>query len=196
VLAGEERGEEPKRILTHVSSELARVDGVVRQLLNYAKPKAPALATVELQSALDDAVMLSKPRANARNARLDTEFPADRVEVVADQEMVRQIVLNLILNALEATEGIANPLVRLSIEVRGRFAWCRVRDNGPGVAAEHVTTLFKPFATTKARGTGLGLATSRRLAELQGGELRLENPGQPGASFAFSLPLASEALPA
>ena len=196
VLAGEAREEEPKRILNHVSNELTRVDGVVRQLLNFAKPKAPSLGVVELRSALNDAVMLSKARANARKARLETDFPANPVEVIADPEMVRQIVLNLILNALEATEGTPDPGVVVSIETRDKAAWCRVRDNGPGVPADRVATLFRPFFTTKARGTGLGLPTSRRLAELLGGELVLENPGEPGASFAFSLPLSPGDLPA
>ena len=67
---------------------------------------------------------------------------------------------------------------------------CRVKDNGPGVPAERATAVFEPFFTTKSRGTGLGLATSRRLIELQGGILRLENPGEPGASFAMTFPAA------
>ena len=193
VLAGEERGEEPRRILRHVSSELTRVDGVVRQLLSFAKPKPAVLAKVELRSALNDAMMLARPRANARHIRLDANCPADPVEVLADQEMVQQVFLNLVLNALDASEGVPDPRVDVSVEVRDELAWCRVRDNGPGVPVDRVSTLFKPFTTTKAKGTGLGLATSRRLAELQNGLLVLENPGEAGASFAFSLPLYSGA---
>ena len=196
VLAGEERAEEPRRILQHASSELSRVDGVVRQLLNYAKPKAPALGPVDLRSAVNDAVMLSRPRANANRSTLESALPAEPVQVLADAEMVQQVVLNLILNALEAADGTPEPRVVVSAEVRGGQAWCRVRDNGPGVPADRMPTLFRPFTTTKARGTGLGLATSLRLIELQGGQLTLENPGEPGASFAFSLPLSSGTTPA
>jgi hypothetical protein len=190
VLAGEERAEEPKRILRNVSTELARVDGVVKQLLNFARPKAPVVAPFDLGSVLNDAVMLSRPRASAKGAALETTLPASAVMVLADVEMVQQVVLNLVLNALEAAEGGPAPRVALSLEVAGSTAWCRVKDNGPGVAADRVPALFRPFSTTKAHGTGLGLATSRRQIELQGGELILENPGKPGASFGFSLPLA------
>lgn len=196
VLAGEERREEPRRILKRASNELARVDGVVRQLLNFARPKAPAIERIELRSALNDALVLARPSASARQAGLDLRFPPDPVEVVADREMVQQVVLNLVLNALDATEGTADPRVVVEIEVRGEIVWCRVRDNGPGVPADRIPTLFKPFATTKSRGTGLGLATSLRLVELQGGQLRLENPGEPGACFAFSLPLSTGSRPA
>ena len=195
VLAAEACTEEPRRILQHASGELARVDGVVRQLLNYARPKAPALVRVELQSVLLDAVMLSKPRAAASRAVLESSLLERPIAVLADSEMVQQVVLNLILNALEASDGTAEANVIVSAEVRGDMAWCRVRDNGPGVPEERAATLFRPFMTTKAQGTGLGLATSRRLVELQQGELVLENPGERGASFAFSLPLFRNADP-
>jgi signal transduction histidine kinase len=189
VLAGEERAEEPRRILQHVSGELARVDGVVRQLLGFARPKTPVLERVELRSAVEDALLLARPRAQAKRVQLESTCPADPVEVRADQEMVQQMFLNLVLNAMDATEGVPEPRVTVSVEARGGQAWCRVRDNGPGVPLEQVPSLFRPFATTKAKGTGLGLATSRRLAEMQHGQLVLENPGEAGASFAFSLPL-------
>lgn len=191
VLAGEQQGEEPRRILQHVSSELTRVDGVVRQLLNYAKPKTPVLTKVALRSALGDAMLLAGPRASAKHVVLETSWPETSIDVLADQEMVQQIILNLVLNALDATEGVADPRVSVSVELRDSHAWCRVRDNGPGVPADRVPALFRPFTTTKAKGTGLGLATSRRLAEMMGGELLLENAGQPGACFAFTLPVYS-----
>jgi signal transduction histidine kinase len=195
VLAIEERAEEPRRVLQHASSELARVDGVVRQLLDYARPKAPALGQVDLCSVLLDAVMLSKPRAAARHAVLESALPDRPIAVLADPEMVQQVVLNLILNGLEATDGTPDARVAVSAEVREGEAWCRVLDNGPGVPAARAAGLFRPFITTRAHGTGLGLATSRRLVELQGGRLVLENPGEAGASFAFSLPLFRNADP-
>ena len=195
VLATEASADEPRRILQHASGELARVDGVVRQLLNYARPKAPALGPVDLRSVLLDAVMLSKPRAAASRAVLESSLPDRLFAVLADAEMVQQVVLNLILNALEASDGTAEARVVVSAEVRGDMAWCRVRDNGPGVPEDRAAGLFRPFMTTKAHGTGLGLATSRRLVELQQGELVLENPGERGASFAFSLPLFRNADP-
>lgn len=189
VIASEERAEEPRRILQHVSAEIARVDAVVRQLLQFAKPKPPVRARLDLRSALDDAIMLARPRANARQVRLEVRCPDEPVVVFADREIIQQVFLNLLLNALDACEGVPEPEVTISVEVRDGVAWCRVRDNGEGVPAGLAPTLFKPFSTTKQRGTGLGLATSRRLIELQDGELVLENPGERGACFAFTVQL-------
>jgi signal transduction histidine kinase len=189
VLAGEEKAEEPRRILRHVSEELARVDGVVRQLLNFARPKAPVLAKADLRALLDDAVMLSRPGATAQGATLEVQGVAGPLEVLADADMVRQVIVNLLINALHVVEGRPDARVALSAICRDGEAACSVRDNGPGVPADRADAIFRPFVTTKPRGTGLGLATSRRLIELQGGRLTLENPGQPGACFTFTLPL-------
>jgi len=191
VLAGAETEEEPRRILHSVSEELARVDGVVRQLLNFAKPKTPVLAKVDLRSLLDDAVMLSGPRAAAQGATLEVRSPAGPLHVLADADMVLQVVVNLLLNSLQALEGIRDTRVVLSTSVDNGQIACSVRDSGPGVPADKAEAIFRPFVTTKPRGTGLGLATSRRLIELQGGRLWLENPGAPGACFTFTLPVFS-----
>jgi two-component system NtrC family sensor kinase len=189
VLAAEERAEEPRRIMRQISAELARVDGVVRQLLNFARPKAPVLARVDLHGLLADAVTLSRPRAVVQGAMLDLSPRPEGLAVRADAEMVQQVVVNLVVNALQATEAHQDGRIVVSSDVSGSDAVCSVRDNGPGLPADQAETIFRPFMTTKARGTGLGLATSRRLIELQGGRLWLANPGERGACFCFTLPL-------
>jgi len=188
VLAAEETNEEPRRILRHVSQELARVDGVVRQLLSFAKPKTPVLAKVDLNEIIDNAVMLSMPRAMAQGATLDVRRSSERCDVLADGDMVQQVIVNLLINALQALERIPDGAIVVSMDVSNGQVACSVRDNGPGVPADKAETIFRPFMTTKARGTGLGLATSRRLIELQDGRLWLENQGEPGACFTFTLP--------
>jgi signal transduction histidine kinase len=189
VLAGEEQEEEPRRILRHVSEELARVDGVVRQLLNFARPKAPVLARVDLRALLDDAVMLTRPKAASQGATLEVQSRPESLDVLADADMVRQVIVNLLINALQATDGLPDARIVLSTGLRDGHASCSVEDNGPGVPAERADAVFRPFMTTKPRGTGLGLATSRRLVELQGGRLWVENPGAAGARFTFTLPV-------
>jgi signal transduction histidine kinase len=174
-----------------VSEELARVDGVVRQLLNFARPKAPVPTDVDLHALIENAVALSRPRASAQGATLEVQSPSAPLHVVADADMVRQVILNLTLNALQVIEGHRGARVALSAVLRDGQAACSVRDDGPGVPADRAEAIFQPFVTTKARGTGLGLATSRRLVERQGGRLWLENPGEPGACFTFTLPVVA-----
>ncbi len=195
VLAGEETEEEPRRILKAVSAELARVDEVVRQLLRFARPKAPPLARVDLRTLLDDAVLLSGPRASAQGATLEVERGEEPLEVMADADMVRQVIVNLVINALQALQGEERAGVTLSAAARGGEATCSIRDTGPGVPADRAETIFRPFMTTKAHGTGLGLATSRRLIEAHGGRLWLDQTMTPGACFTFTLPLFTDSEP-
>ena len=138
---------------------------------------------------IDDAVMLSRPRAAAQGATLEVQAGSEALDVLADADMVRQVIVNLIINALQACEGTPGARIDVSTGILDGQAACRVRDSGPGVPADRADAIFRPFVTTKPRGTGLGLATSRRLVELQGGRLWLENPGAPGACFTFTLPV-------
>jgi signal transduction histidine kinase len=188
VLAGEEKDEEPRRILRHISEELRRVDGVVRQLLGFAKPKAPVLAQVDLRTIIDAAVLLGGPGAAAQGAAIAWQRPSEPLDVLADADLIQQVVVNLLINALQAVRDVTGATVTISADARDGAIACSVRDNGPGVPADRSETIFRPFVTTKTQGTGLGLATSRRLIERHRGRLWLENPGQPGACFTFTLP--------
>jgi C4-dicarboxylate-specific signal transduction histidine kinase len=105
----------------------------------------------------------------------------------------RQVLVNVLLNAQQAISPPQAAEFTITTGYDGQRGWCRVRDNGPGVPLDRTASVFQPFVTTKTRGTGLGLSISRRVMELQSGQLTLDNPGEPGASFTLTLPLAIRA---
>lgn len=190
VLAGELAPDNVNRqILQESAAELTRIDRVVRDLLRYARPKAPVLAPADFNEIVHDAVMLTQAQAARQLTELTTALATALPPVVADADMIRQVLLNLVINAMHAAGQRAGGRVEISTEARDGAVLCRVRDNGPGVSRSDAETIFRPFVTTKASGTGLGLAISRRLVELHHGRLWLDNPGEPGASFTFSLPV-------
>lgn len=189
VLADDLPADDPRRgILTEAAAELARIGGVTRELLEYARPRWPSFAVFDMNALLDDLVLLNEPQAAKQGAHFHVVKASAPLMVEADHAMVRQILVNLTINALHAVAGTPDARVEVSADREGGEVLCRVRDNGPGVPASQSAAIFKPFVTTKARGTGLGLAISRRLVEMHGGRLWLENPGHHGASFAFTLP--------
>ena len=191
VLAGElPLDDENRPILQESAAALARIDFVVRDLLRYARPKAPVLAPADVNQIVHDALIFTQAQAARQSMELTTALAPALPAVVADADMIRQVLLNLIINALHAAGQRAGGRVEISTDARDGAVLCRVRDNGPGVPMSDAETIFRPFVTTKAQGTGLGLAISRRLVELHDGRLWLENPGEPGASFAVSLPVA------
>jgi hypothetical protein len=184
-----------KGALREASNELMRIDQIVRELLQYARPKPPVVAAFDLGALVAGSATLAVPDGGTTPGRVRCSLGDGLPPALGDAAQVRQVVVNLLLNAQQA----AGPGGEVTIEtgaLPGRV-WCRVRDTGPGVPADKVDQVFRPFFTTKARGTGLGLSISRRIAEMQGGSLTLDNPGEPGAAFTLTLPsVADHRVPA
>jgi signal transduction histidine kinase len=183
---------EARTVLREAAGELDRLDDIVRDLLQYARPRTPAVMAFDLSELVTEVAGFTLARAVTAGGELHLQPSDQPLPVVADPDMVRQVLVNLLLNAQQAVPAGTAPVFTVTTGSGGEGeAWCRVRDNGPGVPAEKAATVFQPFMTTKAKGTGLGLSISRRVMEVQGGRLTLDNPGEPGASFTFTLPKAA-----
>jgi signal transduction histidine kinase len=191
VVADEPGPRESRQILRDAASELDRLDQIVRDLLQYARPRAPTAAPFDLNALVGEVSEFTLSRAVSCGVTVRLEPAADLRPALGDADMVRQVLVNLLLNAQQAAPAAGAELT-VTTGHDGRVAWCRVRDNGAGVPLDRAPAVFRPFVTTKPRGTGLGLSISRRIIELQGGQLTLDNPGEHGASFTFTLPLASD----
>lgn len=170
-----------KVILGKVGEQVLRLDRLVSDLLGYSRKAVPRPQRVDLLS-------LSREAANA--ASVEVELIGSSPLVLADPEMVNQILVNLLQNARDAGGG-----VRMWVEAGS----VRVIDGGPGVPVDLCEKIFEPFVTTKTRGTGLGLAISRKLADAMQGSLSWSLPSAeekeglgagPGACFTLKLPLA------
>lgn len=192
VVAEESGTDNPSRraILRDASAELFRIDQIVRDLLEYARPKPPEFTTFDLNEVARETVAFTTAKAVAAGAKVTTRLAPHLPVAFGDPAMVRQVLVNLLLNALHAAAEPDTAEIELATGTADRFIWCRVRDNGPGVPVERAESIFRPFVTTRTKGTGLGLAISQRLVQLQGGRLTLDNPGRHGASFSFTVPAA------
>ena len=182
---------EPSEILTEALTELSRIEAVVKDLLSYARPTPPSLEPADLNAIVNESAVLLAPLAAARGVVMQRELASELPPVIVDRDMMHRIIVNLAMNAIDAVQ--APGTVTLGTALHDGQVFCRVHDTGPGVQLSDAAHLFEPFFTTKPRGTGLGLAISQRLIESFQGRLWLENPGQPGASFAFTLPAAAAA---
>ena len=126
-------------------------------------------------------------RANPPAAvRCSATGPADPFPVQADPVLLRQVVDNLLKNALDAVAGDGE--IQVAVEKTAGYAVLTVRDTGPGVPPEHRASLFEPLFSTKVKGTGLGLFLSRQIVERHGGTLDLIDGAGPGAAFQVRLP--------
>ena len=201
----EQLSETSRGYLERALEQCQRVRRILGQLLDFSRPPRPTPSDFDLGEAAEQAVSLVAAQGRYDAIDFAVERGADgEGRVIADESVVAQILLNLVLNAADAVAGSEEPTIRLSVlarsgssSVAGRpEVICSVEDNGPGVEPEDRQRIFDPFYTTKppGEGTGLGLATALRLAEEMGGALASERPRTlEGANFVLRLP-ASEAV--
>ena len=169
-----------------VRHEVGRLKGIVQRVLDYARPNAVPRHRVAVAELVEQTLDLVRKQLQRAGVTVGVDVaPGLEIAVAPDQAM--QVILNLLLNAIEA----AGP--GGSVQIAGHQAGSRVQitvtDSGPGIPSEILGRLFEPFFTTKPQGTGLGLAVSRSLVDQQGGTLTAANrAGGPGAVFTISLP--------
>ena len=169
---------------------------VVERVRAMAKRSAPDRIPVRLTNLVHEVVALTRAESAARRVAIRTDVPADLPLVLGDRVQLQQVLLNLVVNAMDAMSG-ADEQDR-SLDIRGRVdmddgcpaVTIGVEDRGVGLQPDELERLFEAFYTTKPHGMGLGLAISRSIIEAHGGRLRGESNRGRGAVFSFRLPAA------
>jgi signal transduction histidine kinase len=184
------------RDLEVLEEEITRLEGLVQTFLDYARPPRPAKKAFALQPLLGQVVDLVSARAAQKGVRVECDVPPAPVVVRADPGQVRQVVLNLVLNALDAVP--AGGTVRLQVDAAAgeRRLALRVADTGCGLPGDLGEHIFEPFVSTKETGLGLGLSICKRILEAHGGAIEAANRPGGGAVFTVRLPLCRPAAPA
>jgi len=172
--------------------EIGRMEGTIQGLLDFARPPTLRRVTHDVRGTAQRALNLIDGRAKQQRVTIEPDLPGVPVIINGDPEQIHQVLVNLLLNGLEAMpEG-----GRLELAIRrpdGDAAMCEVHvaDSGAGIPTEILARVFEPFVTSKESGTGLGLAISRRIVEEHGGTLRAMNRDAGGALFILELPLST-----
>jgi len=178
--------------LAVLDEEITRLDRSIQAFLDFARPPLPEMRTFDAGAVVDQAVHLVSRRAEQCGVRVERAAPDGPVPVEADVAQVRQVLLNLLLNALDATgEGGA---VRIDLVPAGGPDGCvtiRVADTGRGLPADLGPRIFEPFVSTKDTGMGLGLSICKRIVEAHGG--RIDAAGRPGGGAVFAVRLPAHA---
>ena len=184
-------GEEQADMVRRMADELQRVHATVRDLLDYARPGDGTVEQVSVGEVVRGACEMVLLQKEFDGIELHQDLP-ELPAVLAEAGRLRQVIINLLLNACDAMEGKGR--VAFSATVDGRRCHVEVADEGPGVDEQDVDSIFDPFFTTKApgEGTGLGLSISVQIVEGFGGHLRYRHGDDGGAVFTIELPLAPE----
>ena len=172
-------------------SEVRRLDKMVREFLQFARPHEPELRLSSVHDVVTRAVTLLREEADRAGIQLDLEAPATDLRAHIDPLQIEQVLSNVILNAIQATP----PGGRIAIhEEIGAIDVCiDVVDQGPGIAPEHHGRIFDPFFTTRGKGTGLGLAIAHRIVTVHAGRIHIAETSAVGTRFRILLPVKGPA---
>jgi signal transduction histidine kinase len=193
--AGGDRRDDLIRIVTRIRRDNLRASDVIRRLRALLAKHEPERRLLELNAALSDVVTLLRPEALRRQVTLELRSASAPVYVLGDQTQIQQVLINLLLNAMDAVGDMPEDrrTIVLSIKKDVSAISIAVHDFGRGVATDDLPKLFDSFFSTKQRGMGLGLSIARTIVETHGGRIWVENAPGEGAVFHVELPAYDEA---
>jgi len=171
-----------------VQAEIDRINTIVRELLDFAKPSPLQLQPIDVSQLLEDTLGLLSNQLLKQGVDVRRSFHDNGFTIQADPNQLRQVILNVLLNSLEAMPSGGR--LEVSTTVRDGQAILRVIDTGCGIPPEHQGKLFDPFFTTKERGMGLGLAIVKGVVERHGGRITISSRPGAGTTVELALPLA------
>jgi signal transduction histidine kinase len=203
VMADELPEADPRKEIMHeILTQVHRLDRTVQDLLAFARPGKPDVEPCDIHQVLDRVLILLTENPEAKQMRVVRAYQPGLPRVHGDGKQLRQVFLNLILNAVQAMPAGGQITLRTAVHngsgaggaetsAPGPMVEVAVTDTGSGIPPNILKDLFTPFLTTKRRGTGLGLSVSRRIVEDHGGWITAESPAGQGATFRVFLPVES-----
>jgi len=200
IVANEFReGDRKREIVEEMMTLVKRLDNTIKDLLNFARYTEPQFTKGNLNDVIDKVLFLVQQIPEGKRARIVRDFDPGMPEVEMDPEQVKQVFLNLALNAVQARPDGVTLTIRTRGDVpaegddvlhRARYVTASMTDDGPGIAPDKLGKIFQPFFTTKENGTGLGLSMTRKILDLHEGRITAESGPGGGATFTVYLPKA------
>jgi signal transduction histidine kinase len=188
-LAKKLQSSEDRKYIDIILSEVTRLEGIIHDNLTYIKEMAPQFVEADINALLGEILMLYEDELAQRRIRVEQELSPRMPLLMIDPQQIKQAVINILKNAMEAMEsggtlGIRTFVVEVQQEASIEFA-----DTGHGISPKAMSNIFNPYYTTKTRGTGLGLPITNRIVKAHQGRIELRNRDTGGAVFTIKLPV-------
>jgi PAS domain S-box-containing protein len=180
---------EARQAVNVLDAEIDRLDAVVKRFLDFARPMDVRLEATQLADLLREVLEVAAPQLDQAKVEVATLLPIDVPEVFVDRALLKQAVLNLVLNAVDAMPNGGQ--LQLTLSRRGEMAEIAVGDTGKGIPTEHRQKVFQLFFTTRPGGSGIGLASTFRIVQLHNGSIDFTSEVGRGTTFRIELPLAA-----
>src|SRR5208283_3653945 len=187
-----------RAVVKDVRLEIVQINRILTDLLETARPHPPQICRSNLNTTVEHAVMLARQQVLSKPIKIELQQAPDLPEVEHDSDQIHQVLLNLLLNAVQAMDNAGADAgtgadagkgeVHVEIGSRDQYASVTVSDSGKGIPPQHLAHIFRPFYTTKGNGTGLGLSLARRIVEEHHGHIEVASVVGKGSKFTVLLP--------
>ncbi|MBT3258390.1 MAG: hypothetical protein HN366_18300 [Deltaproteobacteria bacterium] len=175
--------------LSIIIKETQRCKTIIQGLLDFAREQEPEMTPVDINDIMESALGIVENEFHLRHVRIKKALSEDMVNTFLDKNQIEQVFINLLLNALQAVDDRGLVTVQSAVDGKARRVHVEIADNGCGIAAENLKRIFEPFFSTKADGTGLGLAVSYGIVRNHKGNIQVfSEPGQ-GTLFVVEFPM-------
>ncbi|MEJ2056729.1 MAG: ATP-binding protein, partial [Desulfofustis sp.] len=173
-----------------IVDETSRLNTIVTEFLDFARPQQPKLKECDIQMALTRAVDFTRPLAQRQQVVIEQHSPVDTIIAQADEDMLYRAFLNILLNAIQVMKDGGRLIVETTMSDEGEVRFS-ISDSGPGMSREKVAQIFEPFFTDKSKGTGLGLAIVKNIIDQHGAEIAVQSREGEGTRFSITMSVAS-----
>lgn len=184
-----------KNIVSDTLEGIDRIKSLVKGMLDFAKPSTPALKKASMARVLRNSIALLDSQIRKKRVEIKLDLPEDLPEVVFDEHQIQQVLVNLLLNGLEAMADGGSIRIRASLgnqnQKRQRHLALQITDSGDGIPAADLSKIFDPFFTTKPEGTGLGLSIVHKILDQHHASIEVVSEARRGTTFILSFPLYS-----
>jgi len=181
---------ETRRHMDIIDSEIHRLDRVVQTLVDFTRPRDLHLEEIDLRSLLEDVAQLAAPDAEAHGVTVARHMPEQRLAVKVDTDLMKQAILNVVLNGVQAMPH--GGLLDISARRENNLVVAEVRDQGSGIPPDMHDKIFELYFTTKKDGSGIGLAQTYQILQWHYGSVDFESAERQGTVFRFQIPAAGE----
>ncbi len=179
-----------RSVIKDAKEEALQINRILTELLETARPKPPQFRVSDVCATAEHAVMFARQQAVTKRIMIEMDVTGAIPPVDHDPNQINQVLLNLLLNAIQSMDKPGT--IQVSLETDEDDVLITVADEGKGIPAENLPNIFRPFFTTKGHGTGLGLSLARRTVESHGGSIDVTSEVGKGSRFAIRLPIARE----
>ena len=178
--------------LNIIIKETQRCKTIIQGLLEFARDREPQKVPADINAIMETALGILDNEFRLRHVDLERQLAEDMTKTLLDENQIEQVFINLLLNALHAVEENGSVTVKSAVNSKQKTIQVEITDNGCGIAADDIEKIFEPFYSTKAKGTGLGLAVSYGIVQNHQGDIRVYSVLEQGTRFTLEFPIRAE----